>query len=207
MPSTLIKLILGFAAAGPAWAMERPNVEIKRDSLRYLQDLRSENTKRLVEIDKSLHNRGEDRPSARQETEMATLKAAQQEHRLRQKFLDLLIFWIDTKFAGDDLRRFLGDALGDMATKVDTVSSSADVGLGKFMRNAAEAVHRLPERKENILSFLEGYMYRSISNPVRPDEFLAGRNYTNGSKNEEGSPLSREEAGAVADERLKEIKP
>jgi hypothetical protein len=87
--------------------------------------------------------------------------------------------------------------------KVDAVSSTADSGLWKFMRYAADAVRRLPEQKENILPFLEGYMSRSVSHPIRPEDYLSSRNYTNGAESESGSPLSREDVGAIADRRIR----
>ena len=133
---------------------------------------------------------------------MSSLKATQHEHQLRQDFLDRLINQIDAHFSGSDLRAFLEPALKEMA-KVDAVSS--DSGLYVFMRYAAEAVQKLPEQKENILSFLEGYMSRSVSHPIPPKDFLAGRNYTNGSHSEAGSPLARDEAGSVTDRRLQEM--
>ncbi|NJM10278.1 MAG: hypothetical protein HC883_05305 [Bdellovibrionaceae bacterium] len=48
-------------------------------------------------------------------------------------------------------------------------------------------------------------MNRSVANPIRPEDYLNSRNYTNGSKSESGKPLSRDEVGAVADRRLQEM--
>lgn len=186
-----------------AWAADTSVVD-KGDSLRYLQDLRTQNVKRLEEIDKTLHRHIEETKSQHLETEVTALQTAKREHLLRQEFLDRLIFQIDTKFAGGDLRTFLERALVDMA-KVDAVSSNAQSGLWKFLKYASDAIRSLPEKKENILSFLEGYMNRSVVNPVRPEDYLASRNYSNGSQNEAGSPLTRDQAGAFADRRLKEI--
>ncbi|MBX3021321.1 MAG: hypothetical protein KF799_06540 [Bdellovibrionales bacterium] len=187
-----------------ALAAERSVIEVKSDSLRFLQDLRSENVKRLKEIDQTLSRKIEEATSATLETEVGSLRSAKREHTLRQEFLDRLIFQIDTKFAGGDLRAFLERSLTDMA-KVDAVSSANETGLWKFMKYAADAVRRLPEKKENVLAFLEGYMTKSVSNPLRPEDYLSARNYTNGSKSEEGSPLSREDVGAIADRRLQEL--
>jgi hypothetical protein len=135
-------------------------------------------------------------------TEVTDLRAKRQEHQLRQDFLDRLVAQIDSHFSGGDLRAFLEGALTEMA-KVDAVAANG--GLCVFMRYAAEAVKRLPEQKENILAFLEGYMNRSISKPIPPKEFLASRNYTNGAESESGAPLSREVVGAIADRRLQEM--
>jgi hypothetical protein len=204
MTLRLIVAILAASLTLPAWAGEHSATEVKADSLRFLQDLRKENVKQLTDIDDTIKKKIEEGSDKGLETEVARLKADQKEHMLRQEFLNRLIFQVDANFRGGDLRKFLGDALTDMA-KVDAVQSYADTGLWKFMRNAADAVKRLPEQKENILSFLEGYMQKSVSNPVPASEFLSTRNYSNGAKSEQGSPLSRDEVGAIADRRLHEL--
>lgn len=181
-------------------AAEGSPSQVKSDSLHYLQELRQENANRLKNVDDTLRKRVEE--GLNLEQEVVALKATQHEHQMRQDFLDRLINQIDAHFSGGDLRAFLEPALKEMA-KVDAVSS--DSGLYLFLRYASEAIHKLPERKENILSFLENYMNRSVSNPVPPKDFLAARNYSNGSQSEAGSPISREDVGAVADRRLQEI--
>lgn len=191
-------LITVLALSCNAWA----KADVKGETLRYLQELRTQNVKRLLEIDSSLSSKIEEPQSGNFEQEIAQLRASKREHALRQEFLDRLIFQVDMKFRDGDLRQFMEVTLVDMA-KTD-VAAQADSGLWKFLRYAADAVHRIPERKENVLAFLEGYMSRSISNPVRPEEYLASRNYTNGSKSESGSPMKREEAGELADRRLQE---
>lgn len=200
--STSLLLSAALCLSAPAWGND--GREVKTETLRYLQDLRTQNVKRLKDIDDTLRNRIENAPPASLETEVQNLRTAKREHVLRQEFLDRLIFQIDTKFAGGDLRLFLERALSEMA-KIDAISSQADTGLWKFLKFASDAVRRLPEQKENILSFLEGYMNRSVTNPVRPEDYLNTRNYTNGSKSEAGRPLNRDEVGAVADRRIQEM--
>lgn len=187
----------------PAFA-ETAN-EVKSDSLKYLQDLRSQNVRRLQEIDQTLSRKIEETAPAQIDAEVNTLKTAKKEHVMRQEFLDRLIFQIDTKFIGGDLKQFLQRTLVDMA-KVDASNNTAvDGGIWKFMKYASDALSRLPEQKENILSFLEGYMNRSVSNPVKPEEYISSRNYTNGAMSEAGRPLGREEVGAYADQRMLEM--
>jgi hypothetical protein len=157
---------------GSLWAIEKSPVETKKDSLHQLQELRNTNVKRLENIDRALDRKIEDTATTNLENEVAVLKAEKHEHLLRQEFLDRLIFQIDTKYTGGDLRLFLEQALLSMA-KVDAASSaSAGDGIWKFLKYSADAIHRLPEQKENILSFLEGYMNHSVANPIRPDEYL-----------------------------------
>lgn len=177
--------------------------DVKADTLDYLKELRSQNVKRLHEIDKTLSFRIEETQGPTFETEVSTLQTAKREHLLRQEFLDRLIFQVDTKFRDGDLRAFIERSLVEMA-KVD-VSSQTQSGLWKFLKYAADAVRRLPEQKENILAFLEGYMNRSVANPMQPEAYLSTRNYTNGAKSESGKPLNREDVGAIAERRIEEL--
>lgn len=176
--------------------------QVKSDSLKYLQDLRVQNVRRLKEIDQTLSRRIEDSSATQVEAEVSNLRQAKKEHVMRQEFLDRLIFQIDTKFIGGDLKGFLERSLIEMA-KID--AANTDTGIWRFMKYAADAIRSLPEQKENILSVLEGYMNRSVSNPVKPEDFISSRNYTNGAASESGNPLARDEVGAFADRRLQEI--
>lgn len=193
-------LILAVCVCAPLWA---ESGEIKSDSLKYLQDLRTQNVRRLQEIDQSLTRKIEESAPSQIDADVSSLRQAKKEHVLRQEFLDRLIFQVDTKFRGGDMKSFLERTLVDMA-KIDAVGAN-ESGLWKFLRYASDAVRRLPETRENILSFLEGYMNRSVANPVKPDDYLSSRNYSNGAKAESGSPMSREEVGAIADRRLQEL--
>jgi hypothetical protein len=186
------------------FAKEANNVEVKGDSLRHLQELRVQNVKRLTELDQAIAKKFEDTKMNNFEEDVQKLKADRQEYSMRQEFLNRLIFQLDTKYAGGDLRAFLEHALVDMAKIDATSTAAAGEGLWKFMKYSADAIHRLPEQKENILAFLEGYMNLSVSNPISPEQYLATRNYTNGSKSEQGNPMSREEVGAIAAQRLQQ---
>src|SRR5262249_15859028 len=144
---TWLKLTLipaAIFAAASVWAKDAS--EIKADSLRQLQELRAQNVKRLREIDSALGKRIEEPQTANLEKEIEVLKGEKHEHALRQEFLDRLIFQVDTKFAGTDLRAFLEHALLDMA-KVDAMQASDNGGgLWKFLKFSADAIHRLPEQ-------------------------------------------------------------
>lgn len=178
--------------------------DIKAETLKSLQGIRNENVKRLKDIDRALSKKIEEAKPGNLEKEVSTLRTARKEHMLRQDFLDRLILQIDANFRGGDLRQFLQVALTEMA-KTDAMSTSSEAGLWKFLKYAAEAIGSLPERKENIVAFLEGYMNRSVSDPIKPQDYLNSRNYTNGSMSEQGSPMKREEAGDVAAQRIQEL--
>lgn len=197
-------LVLAIFAGAPLWAAGSNSADIKADSLHQLQELRTQNVKRLAEIDAALGKRIEAPQTQDLESDVEILKAEKHEHMLRQEFLDRLIFEIDTKFTGGDLRAFLEHTLLDMA-KVDAAQASSEDSLWRFLKYTSEAIHRLPEQKENILAFIEGYMNRSVSNPMPPQDYLNTRNYTNGAKSESGRPMSREEVGEFADQRIHEM--
>jgi hypothetical protein len=186
------------------FAKDPTAVEVKSDSLRHLQELRVQNVKRMTELDQAINKKFEDTKLNNFEEEVQTLKAERQEYSMRQEFLNRLIFQLDTKYVSGDLRAFLERALVEMAKVDATSTATAGDGLWKFLKYSADAIHRLPEQKENILAFLEGYMNLSVSNPILPEQYLATRNYTNGSKSEQGNPMSREEVGAIAAQRLQQ---
>lgn len=185
-----------------AKANSRPDARI--EALSYLRDMRSANVKRLIEIDDALRARIEESSASAVEFEVSRLQTAKREHALRQEFLDRLILQVDTRFMGGDLRIFLERALTEMA-KIDATNSAANPALWKFLKFASEVIRRLPEKNENIVMFLEGYMNRSVANPIRPEDFLNSRNYSNGLESESGHPLERDEVGAVADSRIKSL--
>lgn len=204
----ILSLLLGLTLSAPLWAKEVRQNNAKADALNYLKGMRTQNVTRLRDIDQALRSRIEDSNPGVVEFEVIRLKTAKREHMLRQEFLDRLIFQIDVRFNGGELRPFLERALTEMA-KTDATSNdaknSADLGLWKFLKYAADAVRRLPEKKENILVFLEGYMNRSVADPIRPEDYLNTRNYSNGLDSESGKPLERDEVGAFADSRIREI--
>lgn len=187
---------LAIAAGSPA--------DVKAETLKSLQGMRNENVKRLKDVDRALSKKIEEAKPGQIEKEVSTLRTARKEHILRQDLLDRLILQVDANFRGGDLRQFLQVALTEMA-KTDAMSTNSEASLWKFLKYAAEAVSSLPERKENILAFLEGYMNRSVSDPIKPQDYLNSRNYTNGSMSEQGHPMKRDEVGDVADQRLQEL--
>lgn len=205
--SNLVTITSALCVGWTAFAKEATQVEVKGDSLRHLQELRTQNVKHLSDLDSAIAKKFEDTKLNNFEEEVQSLKAERQEYSLRQEFLNRLIFQLDTKYSGGDLRAFLERALVEMAKIDATSTATAGEGLWKFLKYSADAIHRLPEQKENILAFLEGYMNLSVMNPVLPEQYLASRNYTNGLKSEQGNPMNRDEVGAVADQRLKKDAP
>jgi hypothetical protein len=198
-------LILALVLSCTSLAMAKEaSGDPKTEALKSLQGMRNENVSRLKDIDRALSKKIEEGKPGNVEKEVSTLRTARKEHMLRQDFLDRLILQIDKNFRGGDLRQFLQIALTEMA-KTDAMGTNSEASLWKFLKYAAEAIGSIPERKENIIAFLEGYMNRSVSDPIKPQDYLNSRNYTNGSMSEQGNPMKREEVGDVADQRLQEL--
>lgn len=200
-----ICLTLNFCLGQLVRAADAPTaLQVKSDTLSYLQNMREQNVKHLREIDQSLRTKMSEDGVADVEREVTRLRDERHEHMLRQDFLSRLIFQVDTRFSGGDLRLFLRQALGEMATTDVTSTAATDPGLWKFLKFASEALNHLPEKREDILGFLDGYMQRSVANPMNPTKYLDSRNYTNGLKSESGQPMRADEVGALADKRLRE---
>ena len=179
-------------------------LQIKGDSLAYLQNMREGNVKRLRDIDQSLRTKmGEENAD---DAQIQALRDQRHEHLLRQEFLGRLIFQVDTRYSGGDLRLFLRSSLREMALTDVTSSNADEQSLWKFMKYASEALAGAAEKREDVLAFLDGYMQRSVSHPVPPKAYLSARNYTNGLQNDSGRPMRADLAGAIADRRTREAK-
>lgn len=211
MVKYLILLLLLFLSIHlpTAWAA----VPLSRqEALSYLNSVKEENRKRLSEIDASIQGKMVDQSKSTEldqsltkfEKDIESLSRARKEHLLRQDFLDRLSFQIDSHYKGDDLKAFLQMRLMEMA-RVESTSLNSEDSLWKFMTYLSVAVKELPERGENLLEFVEGYMkYSSILSPIKPGDFLARRHYTNGMSSVSSATAGRGELGEIVEQRLKE---
>ena len=178
--------------------------QTKGEALVYLQTMRENNVKRLRDIDQALRTKVGDEATA--DADIVALRSDRHEHLLRQEFLGRLIFQVDTRYAGGDMRLFLQQTLRDLARTDVIAGNDDDQSLWKFMKYAAEVLAGATEKREDALAFLDGYMQRSVSRPVAPKVFLASLNYSNGLRAEAGHPLRADLAGAIADQRTREAK-
>ena len=198
-------LILTMTMGRVACAAEAPSqLQVKGEALAYLQNMREANVKRLREIDASLRGRMSDEVA--DEAQILSLREQRAEHLLRQEFLGRLIFQVDTRYNGGELRMFLRSSLREMAMNDVTAGHADEQSLWKFMKYASEALAGATEKREDVLAFLDGYMQRSVAHPVNPKLYLSARNYTNGLQNDSGRPLRADLAGAIADQRTREAK-
>lgn len=211
----LLKIVLMFT---PAFGTAEGN---KSEAVTYLRDVLKQNYTRLAELDQTtqntlsrskLDNEEQFSPEASQkqkslEERITQLGEERAELILRQEFLDRLIFRLDSKFQGGDLQRFFYDELKDMTFREATSEESSSSRLWKFLSELTTAVQDIPERNEDMASFIEGFMsFSSISNPKTAKEFMKTRQYTNGKTSVAAESTSRDDIGEVVEQRLKQMK-
>ena len=208
LPLTLL-MTAGLALPQMGFAAPQANIAIARaaklEILTKARQIRDQNSSRISEIQKRKNEIIEQSPPAKLEADIAEIRTALKQHLDRQRFWDRMIFEIDSHFNGGDLREFLKTRLMEMA-KVEATSQSSE-NLMKLFRYTADIIKDLPERKNDFLSIIDGYV-RS-NNPENPDEpqtFLQQRDYTNGTTSESAQTVSKEEVGDIVEERLEEIK-
>lgn len=137
---------------------------------------------------------------------LAALREQKEEATLRYEFLEQLIFQFDSKWTNQPLAIFLEHQLLDMAT---TDLTSAQVNRGevwRFYTNLSVAIREIPEPREDLLAFLDGYMeFSSIKNPKSPLQYLSSRHYTNGAVNQMATSTNRDDISAGIEKRLKDL--
>ena len=189
-----------------------------RDATQYLVDLKNQNSQRLKEIDLNLKEEliqqtqvesllNSNQNKANSEVEIDRLSTLRKEHLLRQTLYDRLIFQIDTHFKGGDLKAFLKQQTRKMAEIEVQNTQSNEQPLWKFLSYLSAAVDQIPENDEDVLEFIEGYIKSSgLLQPIRPSEYLAKRNYTNGTQTMAAKPIPRENLGEVVEKQLSLLK-
>ncbi|MCC7404995.1 MAG: hypothetical protein IT288_11415 [Bdellovibrionales bacterium] len=211
----ILPLLFLLLAGGTASALDR------KEALTQALSLKSENTRRLGEVDTKIRtllnsqrlqefkDSGTAPVASRVykalEEEMEVLILQRRERLLRQEFLDRLVFQIDSKFQGGDIREFLHQVFLEMSL-TEASSGASDTSLWRFLTYLSLAIKTLPERGENLISFVEGYMeFSTISKPVRPDQFVSLRHYTNGTHSQPAEQaVDKTEVGDAVESRLEQ---
>lgn len=182
----------------------------KAEAMTFINGVKTQNTSRLQATDQAIIKKLDAAPNSHQlaaiEADVEKLRLERRELILRQDFLDRLAFKIETAYAGVGLRDFLKGALRGMA-RID-LQSNSEHSIWKFLNNLSLLIDEVPERQQNVLSVIEGYMKQtSIENPMRPDEYLASTAYSNGSQAEGARPMDRSSVGEYAEKQLKGSQP
>ncbi len=133
------------------------------------------------------------------------LSAKRQEALSKQKMLDQLMFEIDSKWNGQALRSFLEHSFLDMSLG-ELTDLSPEINRALFYSYMSVAIREVPERTEDLISFLIGYMnFSSVSKPRPPNTFMNSRNYSNGSKSMTAQPSKSESISQMVEKRLKVV--
>ncbi len=139
------------------------------------------------------------------EIEIESLSNQRQEFIWRQELIDRLVLQIDSRFKGGDLRDFLSERLVEMA-KADLLETAGNKSLWKQMTYLSQTLRQIPERGENIIGFIDGYLKNSsFKKPLRPDEYLRTRAYSNGGEHVAATPATKDQVGEMVEQRLMEI--
>lgn len=192
-----------------AWGISR------KSALAHLTELHQENRVRLEDIDRQMEKALANGHLWRSNSDMNSiteleklehniqnLTQQRQEHLLRQEFIDRLRFHVEARYNGKNFKRFMESTLRQMAL-TEAKSTTGSTALWKFLSYISVAVKDLPDKEENLLKFIEGYMKQSsIAQPMRPDQFRDLRNYTNGTTFVSARPTEPEEVGDLVEEKL-----
>jgi hypothetical protein len=185
--------------------------DVTSDPVKYLREILKQNNTALEAVDKefkTLVTEPTDKQMENIEVREQKLSSQRHELMLRQEFLDRLIHRVEGHYKeGGDLRKVLIDQLSDMAV-VEASDPQGDSSLWKFMTYLSIAVRDQAERSENLVAFIEGYMkFSSISKPIRPEDYVAVRSYTNGKDFYSAKSIAKEAVGEIVEKRLKELPP
>ncbi len=108
--------------------------------------------------------------------EIGRLDGERVELEARRRIVDQIIFAIDTKWAGTDLKGFIGTQLLDLA--MNDLSEPGQGGWWKFLIQASISLRETAEPGADPIRFLEYYMTESsVLEPKSAFEIMKLRNY------------------------------
>ena len=113
----------------------------------------------------------------------------------RREVVDRLIFQLDTKWTpAQKLQTFLEQTFIEMAAA--DLADGRDSRLWKAFTYLSMVMREVPEQNEDVVGVFQGYLsFSSLLDPKTPAEFLASRNYTNGSQSAVARTSTRESLG------------
>lgn len=129
----------------------------------------------------------------------------QDELKLRQHFYDQLIFKLNTRYKNQPIVDFLAIEISQMAI-TEISNPDRNISYWQFLTHLAKAVKIAPEKNEDIMAFITGYVYTSsISNPISPKEFLKRRHYTNSVEILTVNPSNKENVGEELETTINQL--
>ncbi len=178
-------------------SVHKQNVQqSKRDVLARLKTLQDQQLASSTEIDAAIRKqlqetltmeiKNDDLNVASRRTGLLTkkideLNSRRNELNARRELVDRLIFQVDSKFTNQNLQTFLEQTFIEMAST--DLADGRDSRIWKALTYLSMVMREVPEPNEDSLSIFEGYLNASsLLDPKTPADFIASRNYTNGSE-------------------------
>lgn len=186
-----------------------------QDALKYVQKLIDINNKKITdiasELDTNLKQQSElslarlDSDRQRFSTQVNSLVSLRKEYLLRQDFYDRLKLQIEKYYRGKNLETLLSQRL-DFMLQVELKSQNTHQGLWQFMHYLRTALKKIPERNENPLAFIEGYIeFSTIQKPKTPHAFSQSRDYINTYSNQKANDVKRTDVGQKLEGSLQKL--
>ena len=124
------------------------------------------------------------------------------ERDLRQQFISRLLFQIERKYMGENLRQFFKDSIWDMCLTDRMKMNQSWGGMEVFLENLNQSLKELLEPRENPIGFIQAFTeFSGISDPATMEEFSETRSYTDGRQVQVAHPLELEQAADFAEEK------
>lgn len=124
------------------------------------------------------------------------------ERDLRQQFISRLLFQIERKYMGENLKLFFQSSIWDMCLTDRMKMNQSLGGMEVFLENLNFSLKELLEPSENPLHFVEAFTeFSGISDPASMEEFADTRNYYDGRQVQGANPLELDQAANYAEEK------
>ncbi len=156
--------------------------------------------KRQLQETLSMDVGSEDLSTASRRTSLITKKIDELNKRrselsARREIVDRLIFQVDTKWTpAQKLQTFLEQTFIEMAAA--DLADGRDSRLWKAFTYLSMVMREVPEQNEDVVAVFQGYLgFSSLLDPKTPAEFIASRNYTNGSESTVARASARDSLG------------
>jgi hypothetical protein len=135
-----------------------------------------------------------DKTSERQDLE-------EREKDLRLQFIHRLIFQVDRKYQGQDLKIFFVSTIKEMRF-TDQMKINQSLGsIETFLEFLELTIQEVLEPRESVVSLIQDFTdFSGISEPANVDAFSSHRSYFDGKKSIRAKDLDLESAGEIPDQ-------
>ena len=206
---SLTALILALLVSPIASAKAAAVQLSKKEVLSRLKTLQDQQIASSDELDKAIRKqlqetltmqiRTDESNVANRRTDLVTkkideLNKRREELNARREIVDRLIFQIDSKYSNQPLQLFLEQTFIEMAST--DLADGRDSRLWKEFTYLSMVMREAPEANEDVMNVFQGYLnYASVLEPKSPADYLASRNYTNGTESVAAHQSTRANAG------------